>query len=152
VIASSSDGTGFGVDRTFTATSAPRLGAPKLSPASFRAAGKHVHGTTGTTVAYSDTRPSRTTFTVLRAEAGVQRNGRCVTPPRHGGAKPGRACTRYVAVGSFTHLDLAGRNHFHFSGQVARRRLNPGAYRLQATPRVSRVNGKTGSAAFSIKG
>jgi hypothetical protein len=127
------DGLSSGTDRTVTATGVPTLGALKISPSSFRAAGK---GRKGATVSYTDTHASTTKFTVRR----------CVKFTKHGH----RRCTRYVKVGSFTHADHPGRNSFHFGPRLGRRPLAPGAYRLEAAPRANHLTGRTASAMFSI--
>jgi hypothetical protein len=54
--------------------------------------------------------------------------------PRHRKGKQ-RRCTRYIKLGSFTHPDTAGANHFHFTGRVKGRPLRVGSYRLQAIAR-----------------
>ena len=53
------------------------------------------------------------------------------------------ACTRYVAVGGFTHPDASGLNRLHFTGRVGGHKLPPGNYQLTATPRS---HGKAGTA------
>jgi hypothetical protein len=40
-----------------------------------------------------------------------------------------------MAVGSFTHADVAGANRFRFTGRVGGRKLRPGSYRLRAVAR-----------------
>jgi hypothetical protein len=137
VVASAMDGLSNGTDRTVTATGVPTLGELKISPSSFRAAGKGKgKGKAGATVNYTDTQASSTTFTVRR----------CVKFTKHGHRK----CTRYVKVGSFKHADRSGRNSFHFGPRLGRRPLAPGAYRLDAAPRANHLTGKTASAMFSI--
>ena len=105
----------------------------------------------GTTITYSDSQAARTTFTVRRPQAGVKDKRRgCLKPRRRQRVKRTQRCTRYVAVGSFAHTDRTGANHFHFTGRVHRRKLTPGSYRLDATPRANNKNGKTRSTRFRI--
>ena len=103
----------------------------KLAPSSFAAAnaGGSVARATGTTIGYTDSAAGTATFTVMRPERGVKRGRDCVKRRR---GRSGRSCTRYVAVGSFSHADAAGQNRFHFTGRVHRRKLAPGRYRLTA--------------------
>jgi hypothetical protein len=105
---------------------------------------------TGTTVAYTDSRAATTTFTVLSPHLGVRQGASCVKPPKRSRARHGRSCTRFTPVGGFTHVDLAGANHFHFTGRVGGRALAPGGYELSATPVAGRVTGRTRSVAFRI--
>ena len=126
---------------------APVLGPITIVPAAFRAAGSGgsiaISRRTGATVTYNDTEPSTTAFTVLQARPGVMLRGHCAAPPRHPRHKPGHACTRYVAVGGFTHPDASGLNRLHFTGRVGGHKLPPGNYQLTATPRS---HGKAGTA------
>jgi hypothetical protein len=106
----------------------------------------------GTAIAYTDSQAATTTFTVLRPTHGVRSGKACVAPPRH--RRHGHrytACTRYLAVGSFTHTDIAGANSVPFSGRLNNRKLPAGTYRLTATPRNSiGETGATVGAAFTI--
>ncbi|HEY1449323.1 MAG TPA: CSLREA domain-containing protein [Solirubrobacteraceae bacterium] len=133
---------------------APALGSLTLSPAAFRAAksGASIakRQPPGTGLSYNDSDVSTTTFTVLRSRPGVRKKGHCVTPPKHGGG--GRPCKRFVKVGSFTHTDKAGRNSFRFTGRVGGSALRPGAYELEATPRLAGLTGATRSARFTVLG
>jgi hypothetical protein len=135
-------------------TQPPILGALSIVPAAFRAAssGASIATTrrTGAIVTYTDTQPSTTAFTVLQARPGVILRGRCAPPPKHGPHKPGHACTRYVAVGGFTHADASGRNRFHFTGRVGGHKLLPGGYQLKAAARSNGKVGTTASAHFRM--
>jgi hypothetical protein len=57
---------------------------------------------------------------------------------------------RYVEVGSLSRRDVAGRNHFRFSGRIGGRALTPGTYRLAVTPRSGRFTGKPDIVGFTI--
>jgi hypothetical protein len=106
---------------------------------------------TGATVSYGDSAAALTTFTVRRPAAG-KRSGRhgCIAVRRGVPVKPSQRCTRWLAVGSFTHRDRAGANRFHFTGRVRRRALRPGSYRLDAVPRLGATTGRTRSATFRV--
>ncbi len=125
----------------------------RISPFRFPAATKGASITrtrkrkTGTNVSYRDTQAATTTFTVLQPRRGIRRGRSCVKPKR---GQRGRRCTRYVAVGKFTHRDRAGANSFHFSGRVRGRKLAPGTYRLQAVPRFAGRNGRAIFNSFRI--
>jgi CSLREA domain-containing protein len=131
---------------------APALGPLTLSPTAFRAAKSGASiaklQPPGTSLGYNDSDVATTTFTVLRSQRGVRKNGRCVAPPRHGGG--GRPCKRFVKVGAFTHADKAGHNGFRFTGRVAGSALKPGAYELEATPRLGGLSGAARTARFTI--
>jgi hypothetical protein len=121
-------------------------------PPASRRGGRARKPAPGATVTYTDAEPATTTFTVLRPARGERRGRSCVAPSRrrrHGRA--GRACTRYLPVGSFTHHDLAGVNRFYFTGRVGRRKLAPGSYRLQATATSAAARSATLGVGFSIR-
>jgi len=87
---------------------------------------------------------------VLRPAAGVRRGSRCVKPSKPKRGMRVRHCTRYVSVGSFSHTDVAGRNHLRFTGRLKGRKLKPGAYVLSATPRANGLTGRTINRPFQI--
>ena len=151
VVAVSIDGTSTGSDQTFKTSVGPAV-APVLSrltvnPSSFAAArsGASIarRRSTGATISYNDSEPAITTFTVLAPHAGVEQNGRCVKPSRHKHGGRVERCTRYTPIGSFSHLDVTGSNRLHFTGRVNRHSLNPGRYRLTATPSLQGISGRT---------
>jgi hypothetical protein len=92
-------------------------------------------------------------FTVRRRTAGRQaRHGKRITCDRatRSNRKHG-ACTRLVPVaGSFTRSGAAGANTFHFTGRLAGKKLEPGSYRLAATPRTGTGSGIGATAGFKI--
>jgi hypothetical protein len=125
-----------------------RLG---VHPSAFVAAssGGAIARQTGTTVSYNASQAATTTFTVQRPEAGVRKGRGCVK--RGNRAHGGKRCTRYTNVGSFTHVDSAGANGFHFTGRVSRRTLRPGSYRLQAVARgATRKPGPPATTGFRV--
>ena len=73
----------------------------------------------------------------------------CVRPPKKLPKHPKR-CTRYVRVGTFTHQDVVGANHFHFSGRIKGHQLAPGRYRLSAAPALWAVTGAAKTRGFKI--
>jgi hypothetical protein len=132
--------------------SPPTLAALQVSPSVFRAAstGGSIARTprTGTTVSYTDSETSITTFTVLQRQPGVKtRRGVCIKPNRR---THGKRCTRYVSIGSFTHTDVAGRDSFHFTGRVGGRKLKPGSYKLRALPRANGTAGLAATIPFRV--
>lgn len=102
------DGTRRGVDRTFVASIPPVISGLRIAPRAFRAEG----AAAGARITYRDSRAATSTLTV-----SAQRRG-----------------DRWVAVGSFTHRDVAGRNVVRFSGRLRRRVLAPGRYLLSVRP------------------
>jgi N-acetylneuraminic acid mutarotase len=129
------------------AVAPPAIAGMKIKPSKFPAApsgpstaAEHKKRKTGATVSYTDTHAGTTTFAVLRTAKGRRVKGRCVKPTRKN--RKGKRCKRTLKIGTFTHVDHAGANHFHFTGRVGGHTLNPGTYRLSAVPRNSA--GKTG--------
>jgi hypothetical protein len=155
-VASNAAGTAFGADQTFvTATAltplpppiapapqAPQLGAISVNPhnllpetGSGASVARRSRRLRGATISYTDSETGLTTFTVMRPSKGFRSGRSCLAKrPRPQKGKP-RRCTRYIRLGSFTHSDTAGANHFHFTGRVNRRPLRVGPYRLEAIAR-----------------
>ena len=134
-----------------TPTGAPVLTGLSLKPTKFPAAprGGSVARRTGTKVTYTDSQAATTTFTVARVLPGRKRGKRCVKPTSRN--RSAKRCTRFVRVrGSFTRVDVAGKNTFRFTGRLRRKALKPGRYRLSARPRMGGKAGKTFSVRFRI--
>jgi hypothetical protein len=121
---------------------APALGALRMHPSSVLpdlghgasiARKKKRHR--GATVSYSDSQAAVTTFTVLSPNKGFRIGRRCQAKRPHGHKGKLQRCTRFVNAGSFTRTDLAGTNHFHFTGRVNNKPLRVGRYQLQAVAR-----------------
>jgi hypothetical protein len=133
---------------SFEVQPAPRIAELRVKPESFRAEGGGVAATAGSkpagaTVSYRDSRAARTTFTVLRRSRGVRSGKRCVAPPKK--PKSGdqsQRCIRFVPVWSFSHQDVVGSNHFHFSGRHNGTKLRPHRYRLRAVASMWGVSSK----------
>ena len=120
-----------------------------ITPTVFSAApsGPSIAKTIGAQVSYENTQAATTMLTVLRPARGVRYKGSCVKPSRR---RHGKRCTRWVAVGRFTHTDKAGLNSFHFTGRVYGRKLKPGRYKLRARPRFAGPDGKAVEVNFRI--
>jgi CSLREA domain-containing protein len=130
------DRTIVGADRTFATPAAPVLLMLALRPRTFSpqpGSGASVARAShhGAKVAYTDSQPGLTRFTVLRATRGYRLGSRCLAH-RPKAQKHPRRCTRYAKLGSFSHRGLAGVNHLKFTGRVRRRPLRPGGYWLVA--------------------
>jgi hypothetical protein len=141
----------------FEAQPAPLIANLKLNPKNFEAQKKGPSTTgrkkgkpRGTMVSYSDSRASFTTFTVLKGSRGVRKGKLCVAAPKKPKGKHRKRCTRYIPAGTFTHVDVAGANHFHFTGRVRGHKLSPGKYRLSAVASLFAVSGKPKTASFTI--
>lgn len=145
LVATSPDGTATGTDQTFTTgagptgpaggATAPTLAHLSLKPSSFRTSPRkrHRRDKTGTTLSYTASQASSTTFTVFK----------CTKVKK-------RRCTHYARVGSFSHRDSAGHHSFHWSGAVGRKRLTPGRYRLVASASSGRLVSRPLSALFTV--
>lgn len=149
---------------TPTPTPAPAVVAPaitglKVSPRRLRAA---LHGAsiiatkTGAIVSYAivsyeDSEAATTKFTVIREVRGFKHGRSCVAkrPSGERKHKPKR-CVRHNAVGSFSHVDIAGHNRFAFSGRIHGHKLKPGSYHLDVRPALDGLRGAIRSAAFKI--
>ena len=150
------DGTSTGADRTFITPKLPPGGGPggttqrpvlsnlRLKPKKFRVSGKKA---VGTKISYRDTRAAVTTFTVLKPLHGVKVKGKCVKPSKK---RHGKRCMRYVPVGRFTHVDVAGANAFRWRGKVGGHKLKPGSYKLRAVPVAGQLAGKAVAATFRV--
>jgi virginiamycin B lyase len=133
---------------------APALSGLKLAPSAFFAAPSgptlsRVHY--GTTASYRDSQAANTTFTVLQKLRGVLRGRKCVAPRRAHPKQRLKRCTRRVAVGSFTRLDIAGVNRFRFSGRLNGRALKRGRYALRAAARAGTLASRPIEVGFRIK-
>ncbi|HST37873.1 MAG TPA: VCBS repeat-containing protein, partial [Conexibacter sp.] len=126
-------------------TTAPRLGALRLSPASFavaRGATAKVAGSArgrrapkrGTTIRFTLSEAARVTLTVERRAAGRRSGRRCVAPTAKLRRARARACTRFVVAGTLVRGGgRQGANAVAFSGRIGRRALAAGRYRVTAT-------------------
>ena len=103
---------------------------------------------TGTSISYTDSEASTSTFTVLKPTRGARRGHRCVR--RSKSLRHAKACTRYVPKGSFTHADQADRNTIHFTGRVHRHALRPGGYRMSVRATTAGKTGAPRTAKFRI--
>jgi hypothetical protein len=123
---------------TATGPTAPIVSGLAIAPHVFRAArsGASIAVTRGATVSYRDSQTATTTFRVSRAERGVRRGTRCI-PTRYAKAHSRKRCTRYVLLGTFTHVDALGANRLHFTGRIRFHPLPPDEYQLQAVSRGS---------------
>lgn len=85
----------------------------------------------GTTISFSVSVQSSTTFSFAKRTKGFKAGKRCVARrPKHSKGKPKR-CTRFVGSGSLRFSTAAGSHKVHFEGALSRRkRLKPGRYRL----------------------
>ncbi|HUE26514.1 MAG TPA: hypothetical protein VMP89_07040, partial [Solirubrobacteraceae bacterium] len=105
----------------------------RVTPSAFAAPSRSGGATAtrrrGSTISYTDSQPSKTTFTVLIARGGDEHGWRTVETLRRS--------------------DRTGRNSFYVSA-LGRRTLAPGRYILEATPRARGLTGRTVSRGFTI--
>jgi hypothetical protein len=107
----------------------------------------------GTKVSFKLNEAAKVRFTVTQRVKGRKvKKGKktaCVKPTRKNRKK--KSCTRVVTLkGRFTRTGAAGKNSFHFTGRLNRRKLKPGRYRLVATPTAGGKRGKPTSSRFRI--
>ena len=123
----------------------PALARLRLRPGAFTPSKRG-----GTKVTYTDTQASTTTFTVLAAHRGRLQRGRCHAPTAKN--VKGKACTLEVALGHFSHTDIAGVNHLTFRGMLRRKPLPPGTYTLEAVASNANGTGKAIRLTFKVTG
>jgi hypothetical protein len=115
----------------------PRVRRLDIRPNAFLAmgAGPSIARARGASVRYRLSEPARTRFTIERLAHRRTSGGRCR------GVETSRRCRYFKSVrGSFTHRGQKGANKFRFSGRLRGKKLQPGAYRLIATPRDAAGN------------
>jgi len=144
LVASTLDGIAQSADATFTtgaatATKAPELSHLRVNPAKV--------GRKGAKIGYEDSEAATTSFEVLREVPKSRPGARCA---RRSGRNTARGCDHPVALGGFSHADVAGPNSLRLPRRVARHKLTPGRYELQATPRNASGAGATMSARFMV--
>jgi hypothetical protein len=131
---------------------APSISGVKLSDLVVRV-DTHGHvvsqGSPGPSLSYTEAQAASLTLTLLRSEKGVRRGKGCAAPSRHNGRRA-RSCTHFVVISSVMHTDRAGRLTVRLS-QLLHRRLSPGTYRVNATPRAHGKVGKTVSVQFVVR-
>jgi hypothetical protein len=129
------------------------ISALTVAPRSFKAApsGATVSSASryGATISWRDSQQATTTLTVLAPAAGRMQGHACKKPSKAN--RHGHRCTRYNALGSFTHTDVSGTDSLHFSGRLRGHKLAAGSYRLQAMARDAAGNGPAAITSFSIK-
>jgi glucose/arabinose dehydrogenase len=155
VTASNAAGNALAVSPAVRVIRPPRLSALRITPPVFRAATSGLSdrqgGSRGGTVTFRLNESATVTFTVQRARAGREINGRCRRDSRtHRKARP---CTMWTAVlGSFRATGRRGFNQLTFTGRIGGRMLDAGHYRLVASPRdTAGTIGKPVRASFSIR-
>jgi streptogramin lyase len=89
------------------------------------------------------------TLALERALPGRMTRGHC-TPPTHSDRRH-RACTRLVTLpGTMTLPGVAGADVFTVTGAISGHRLEPGSYRLLATPTTGARTGNQQQTTFEI--
>ena len=146
-----STGSGGGGTTGIKSNGAPAVSGIKLSTntVTVDATGRVLAGgsSRGLSITYTESQAATLKVTLLRSENGVRRGRRCVAGSRH---VHRRRCTHFVVVSSVIHTDRAGRLTVGLN-QLLRRKLRPGTYRLDVTPRAHGKVGKTVSLRFVVK-
>jgi hypothetical protein len=145
---SGSGGSGSGPGKT---ADAPAVSHVKLSTntVTVNSSGRVVaNGSSpGLAITYTESQAATLKVTLLRSEKGMRRGMRCVAFSRHGRS---RSCTHFVVVSSVVHTDRAGRRTVPLN-QLLHRRLRPGTYRVDVTPRAHGKVGRTVSLRFVVR-
>ncbi|MGH2895211.1 MAG: LamG domain-containing protein [Solirubrobacteraceae bacterium] len=105
-------------------------------------------GSTGLSLTYNESQAASLRVTLLRSEKGVRRRHRCVASSGHG--HRARSCRRFVVISSVMRTDRAGRLTVKLN-RLLHRRLRPGIYRLDVTPRAHGKVGKTVSVRLVVR-
>jgi Concanavalin A-like lectin/glucanases superfamily len=141
---------GSGGNGTPTKDSAPSIHSLKLSSSTVTV-DTHDHvisgRSSGLSLTYTESQAASLRVTLLRLEKGVRRGQRCVAPSGH---RRARRCTHFVVISSVMHTDAAGRLTVRL-GQLLHRRLRPGTYRLDLTPRAHGKVGETVSLRLVVR-
>ena len=144
-------GSGAGDGATKTKGVTPSVFGLKLSAGTVNVdAHGHIasRGTTGLSITYTESLAARLTVTLLRSETGERRGTRCVKP--NSNARRFVHCLRFTVVTRVMRTDRAG--HLTLSlGQLLHRKLSPGTYRLDLTPRANGKVGKTVRVRFVVR-
>jgi hypothetical protein len=137
VVASNSDGTSAGGDRTFR-TAAPDTTAPVITAASATPSVFAVdpNGTSetplaaaarGTTIRYRLSEAARVVFTIQRRSTGRKVGKKCRKKTRKNRGR--KHCARYTGARRFAQRARAGANSKRFDGAIGTQALKPGRYR-----------------------
>ena len=139
LVASSSSGTAYGADMTFTTSSPPPPPRPVVSNLSQTnriwaetKSRTYKRVPVGTTFSFTLNIDARVHFTFTQQVSGRMVNGKCVAKTKKNHTKP--ACTRTATKGRLSFAGYAGKNTFPFRGHVSRsNQLQPGTYTLVVT-------------------
>jgi hypothetical protein len=115
-------------------TTAPRLSAVSVRPASARRGPRPALTTRTVTIRFRLDEAARVRLRVQRSAPGRRRGVRCVAPTRALVAARARACVRLITVGGVTRRESAGAGRITITRlRVGRRTLVPGTHRLTLT-------------------
>jgi hypothetical protein len=141
---------GSGGSGTSPKGSVPSIHSLKLSSSTVTV-DTHWHviakGSSGLSLTYTESQAATLKVTLLRSEKGERRGRRCVAPSGH---RRSRTCSHFVVISSVTHADRAGRLTVRL-GELLLRRMPPGTYRLDLTPRAHGKVGKTVSVRLVVR-
>jgi len=124
---------------------APKITALRISRKTFRLGRALPHLSArvppvGTTLSFTVSEASKTTFKFERVTTGRRVGKRCLAPTKRRAKR--RRCTRYVpARPSLVYTTAPGPHKLRFAGRLTRRtKLKPGKYRLSVTSKDSAGN------------
>ncbi len=103
----------------------PTVSAAKITPAVFPFRSRK-----GARIRFRLDRKATVTFLIERKAPGRKVGDKCRLPRPWNSGKP--KCTKLIYIGRFTRKNLpAGTNVVRFKGQVGKKKLGPGSYRLR---------------------
>lgn len=119
-------------------TTAPALGAVRISPARFRVGlaptpilAARRRARVGTRLRYAVSEAAAVRIEITRRHTGRRVGRRCLTAQRR--VRRGRRCARHLRAGTLVRFARAGPNAMGFSGRIGPRALKPGRYRTTLT-------------------
>jgi DNA-binding beta-propeller fold protein YncE len=133
------------------------VSAVSVNPGRFRvgraatavAAAKKARGPVGTTFGFSLSEDGRVSLLIQRALNGRTSGSSCVRKTRRN--RKGKPCIRYKAAGpTLTRSGVTGPNSVPFSGRIARRKLDPGKYRVGISSTNAAGTGTAQYASFTV--
>ena len=109
-------------------------GAPDATRPAVRSASvspKRVKAGRASTFSFTLSEAAQVTIAFARKAPGRKVGKHCAKPGRANRTK--RRCSRYVKVGRLRTSGVAGVNRYRFGGKIAKKALEPGAYRVTLT-------------------
>lgn len=103
--------------------------------------------TTPLRIAYTLSESSTVTFVIERVGGSILDNGTC---QQEGASRHRARCNFFVLRGRFRHSGAQGAQSLAFDGEIERRALEPGSYRLTAFAQAGPLAGAPESVSFQV--